>query len=320
MLVVETLNGFKKWQEHKEETVEVDWDDGKMRRFISTHNLGDIQHHLHRSKFTIFQLKDFNEATDRDARLNALCDGEWGLRPTQKHRLKLAIAALQPEPRRVFRKVVMIGNSGVGKSCILRRLCDDAFDPHYVGTIGVDLKTPTMVINERITIKFQIWDTAGQERFDTMTSSYYGKADVVFIVYNVSDEKSFVDVNDRCLPRIARYSQCSPKVLLIGNKTDEEPSRVVDSGRAQRFALENGLPLLEMSAKSGENVAVLQQWMVESVGVQVARNVQRGLESYIPHDIRASVGDAYVPLNGDAGDDSAKNDTECCCAARCVML
>jgi len=320
MLVVETLHGFEQCQRNKEEPAAVDWGDYEMKQFVMNQNLSDIERHLHRSKFTVSRLKEFNYAKDGDVRLNDLCDREWALNPTQKHRLKFAIAALHPEPRRVFRKLVMIGNSGVGKSCILRRLCDDAFDPHYVGTIGVDLKTPTMVINERITIKFQIWDTAGQERFDTMTSSYYGKADVVFIVYNVSDEKSFVDVNDRCLPRIARYSQCSPKVLLIGNKTDEEPSRVVDSGRAQRFALENGLPLLEMSAKSGENVAVLQQWMVESVGVQVARNVQRGLESYIPHDIRASVGDAYVPLNGDAGDDSAKNDTECCCAARCVML
>jgi len=307
MLVVETLHGFEQCQRNKEEPAAVDWGDYEMKQFVMNQNLSDIERHLHRSKFTVSRLKEFNYAKDGDVRLNDLCDREWALNPTQKHRLKFAIAALHPEPRRVFRKLVMIGNSGVGKSCILRRLCDDEFDPKYISTIGVDLKMPTLVANERVTVKFQIWDTAGQDRFDTMTSSYYDKADVVFIVYNVTDEKSFDDVNDRWLPRIARYNQSAPKVLLIGNRSDEQCSRAVDTRRAQEFAVRNRVPLLEISAKSGENVDALRQWMVESVGIQVAQDLKHGVEG--AGTAVVGRGNAYVPLIGDG---ATKKQPKCC--------
>lgn len=87
-------------------------------------------------------------------------------------------------------KIVLIGDSGVGKSSLLLRFADDKFSETFISTIGVDFRFKTCLINNR-RVKFQIWDTAGQERFRTVTSAYYRGADGALIVFDLSDKSSF---------------------------------------------------------------------------------------------------------------------------------
>ena len=90
-------------------------------------------------------------------------------------------------------KLLLIGNSGVGKSCILMRYADNSFTENFFNTIGVDFKIKTITLNDQV-IKMQIWDTAGQDRFRTLTSSYYRGAHGIIIVYDVTNKDSFDNV------------------------------------------------------------------------------------------------------------------------------
>jgi Ras-related protein Rab-1A len=148
---------------------------------------------------------------------------------------------------------VLIGDSGVGKSCLLLRFADDAFTDSYISTIGVDFRFRTVKI-EKKTVKLQIWDTAGQERFRTITSAYYRGADGIIMVYDVTSQESFGHVND-WLSEVNRYASEGTSKLLIGNKSDRT-DKAVSSEEAKAFAQALGIPFLETSAKSASNVEV----------------------------------------------------------------
>lgn len=149
-------------------------------------------------------------------------------------------------------KLLLIGDSGVGKSCLLLRFADDTYTESYISTIGVDFKIRTIELEGK-TVKLQIWDTAGQERFRTITSSYYRGAHGIIVVYDVTDQDSFTNVK-QWLQEIDRYASESVQKLLVGNKSDLTQKKVVDYGAAREFADSLGIPLLETSAKSSTNV------------------------------------------------------------------
>ncbi|EEC49651.1 predicted protein [Phaeodactylum tricornutum CCAP 1055/1] len=149
-------------------------------------------------------------------------------------------------------KLVLIGDSGVGKSCLLLRFADDAFTESYISTIGVDFRFRTVKIDKK-TVKLQIWDTAGQERFRTITSAYYRGADGIIMVFDVTSTDSFDHVND-WLKEVNRYAAEGTVKLLVGNKSDRTADRVVTEEQAREFADELGIPFIETSAKSAKNV------------------------------------------------------------------
>ncbi|RDX65222.1 Ras-related protein RABD2a, partial [Mucuna pruriens] len=149
-------------------------------------------------------------------------------------------------------KLLLIGDSGVGKSCLLLRFADDSYIESYISTIGVDFKIRT-VEQDGKTIKLQIWDTAGQERFRTITSSYYRGAHGIIIVYDVTDEDSFNNVK-QWLSEIDRYASDNVNKLLVGNKSDLTGNRVVSYDTAKEFADQIGIPFMETSAKDATNV------------------------------------------------------------------
>jgi len=149
-------------------------------------------------------------------------------------------------------KLLLIGDSGVGKSCLLLRFADDTYTESYISTIGVDFKIRTVELDGK-TIKLQIWDTAGQERFRTITSSYYRGAHGIIIVYDITDVESFSNVR-QWLFEIDRFASEQVNKLLVGNKSDLTNKRVVTTETAKEFAQTLDIPFLETSAKNSTNV------------------------------------------------------------------
>jgi len=158
---------------------------------------------------------------------------------------------MNPEYDYLF-KLLLIGDSGVGKSCLLLRFADDTYTESYISTIGVDFKIRTIELDGK-TIKLQIWDTAGQERFRTITSSYYRGAHGIIVVYDITDQDTFHNVKT-WLQEIDRYASENVNKLLVGNKCDLTPKRVVEYQTAKEYADSLGIPCLETSAKSATNV------------------------------------------------------------------
>ncbi|XP_066579264.1 ras-related protein Rab-35 [Amia ocellicauda] len=148
-------------------------------------------------------------------------------------------------------KLLIIGDSNVGKSSLLLRFADNTFSGSYITTIGVDFKIRTVEM-EGERVKLQIWDTAGQERFRTITSTYYRNTHGVIIVYDVTNPESFVNVK-RWLNEIGQNCDNVCKIL-VGNKNDDPSRKMVDSQDAQRFSESMGVRLFETSAKENINV------------------------------------------------------------------
>jgi len=161
------------------------------------------------------------------------------------------MTTMNPEYDYLF-KLLLIGDSGVGKSCLLLRFADDTYTESYISTIGVDFKIRTIELDGK-TIKLQIWDTAGQERFRTITSSYYRGAHGIIVVYDVTDQESFNNVR-QWLQEIDRYASENVNKLLVGNKCDLTTKKVVDYTTAKEYADQLGIPFLETSAKNATNV------------------------------------------------------------------
>uniref|UniRef100_A0A7S2C2S1 Uncharacterized protein n=1 Tax=Florenciella parvula TaxID=236787 RepID=A0A7S2C2S1_9STRA len=148
-------------------------------------------------------------------------------------------------------KVVLLGDTGVGKSSLVLRFITNEFKPYQESTIGASFMSKLIMV-EGAPIKFQIWDTAGQERFRTITSAYYRGADGIIMVYDVTSQDSFNHVAD-WLTEVNRYASEGTCKLLVGNKSDRE-DRAVSSEEASAYAEKLKIPFLETSAKNAENV------------------------------------------------------------------
>jgi len=168
-----------------------------------------------------------------------------------------------------FFKILLIGDSGVGKSCLLLRFADDSWTETHISTIGVDFKIKTLEIDGK-TVKLQIWDTAGQERFRTITSSYYRGAQGIILVYDCTDRESFNNVK-QWMGEIDRYACENVNKLLVGNKCDLVTEKTVDVNTAKEFADSYDIPFIETSAKTAHNV--------EKCFVQMATSIKNRMSS-----------------------------------------
>ncbi|KAH9626292.1 hypothetical protein KSS87_013929 [Heliosperma pusillum] len=149
-------------------------------------------------------------------------------------------------------KVVLIGDSGVGKSNLLSRFTRNEFCLESKSTIGVEFATRTLQVEGR-TVKAQIWDTAGQERYRAITSAYYRGALGALLVYDVTKPTTFDNVS-RWLKELRDHADSNIVIMLIGNKTDLKHLRAVAMEDAQSFAEKEGLSFIETSALEATNV------------------------------------------------------------------
>ncbi|ESN96611.1 hypothetical protein HELRODRAFT_185092 [Helobdella robusta] len=157
-------------------------------------------------------------------------------------------------------KFLIIGDSGVGKSCILQRFVVDTFPSSYVSTVGVDFKIQTLKLDgERI--KLQIWDTAGQERYRTITSTYYRGTHGVIVVYDITNRESFLNIK-KWLYEIDQNCDYVPKIL-VGNKIDS--CHEVSREELKYLADYLNLPFIECSAKHNTNISEIFETLTKQV-------------------------------------------------------
>ncbi|CAN8236829.1 unnamed protein product [Cochlearia groenlandica] len=149
-------------------------------------------------------------------------------------------------------KLVLIGDSGVGKSQILSRYARNEFSLDSKATIGVEFQTRTLVIDHK-SVKAQIWDTAGQERYRAVTSAYYRGAVGAMLVYDVTRRQTF-DHIPRWLEELRGHADKNIVIILVGNKSDLEDQRAISTEDAKEFAEKEGLFFLETSALNAVNV------------------------------------------------------------------
>merc|ERR1712150_118274 len=149
-------------------------------------------------------------------------------------------------------KLMMLGDSGVGKTAILRRYCDDTFDAKWINTIGIDFKMKHVEIEDK-KVRLQIWDTAGQERFQAMAHSFYRGAAGILLVYDITSLESFEHV-EKWMTSISTHGSDDVIVTLIGNKRDITNHRNVSVSKGENLAKQYGIDFFETSAKTKENI------------------------------------------------------------------
>ncbi|XP_043492027.1 ras-related protein Rab-37-like isoform X1 [Polistes fuscatus] len=194
-------------------------------------------------------------------------------------------AARQATPDQVdfFFKVMLLGDSGVGKTCLLTRFRDGRFlFGNYITTVGIDFRNKIVTVDET-RVKLQIWDTAGQERFRSVTHAYYRDAHALLLLYDVTNKTSFDNIR-AWLSEIREHANEDVVIMLLGNKSDCGQERVVKKEDGERLAQEYKVPFMETSAKTGLNV--------ELAFLAVAREL-KARKSSDPDDTKFNVQD-YV--------------------------
>ena len=168
-------------------------------------------------------------------------------------------------------KLLLIGDSAVGKSAILTRFADDSFTQSFISTVGIDFKIRHMTVDGK-RMKLQIWDTAGQERFKTITTAYYRGAMGILLVYDVTNETTFANINT-WMSAIRQHASDSVNKVLLGNKADTSgplvQKRAVTTARGQALAEQHGILFFETSAKNGINI--------EEAFSTIARDIKKRL-------------------------------------------
>ena len=160
-------------------------------------------------------------------------------------------------------KILLLGDSSVGKTCFLKRYTDDTFQDAYLSTIGFDFKFKTVTLKSGKQVRVQLWDTAGQERFRTIAKSYYKGAHGIILMYDVTHQKSF-DSMKKWLIQIKEEASSKVCIILVANKIYSE-ERVISKEDGEALAKGYNLNIFESSAKENINVSEAFQDVVEGV-------------------------------------------------------
>ncbi|KAG9497007.1 Ras- protein Rab-11B [Fusarium musae] len=220
--------------------------------------------------------------------------------------------------------IVLIGDSGVGKSNLLSRFTRNEFNLDSKSTIGVEFATRSIQVDSK-TIKAQIWDTAGQERYRAITSAYYRGAVGALLVYDISKHQTYENVT-RWLKELRDHADANIVIMLVGNKSDLRHLRAVPTEEAKSFASENHLSFIETSALDASNVELAFQniltgslftrspqplWLQLTIWTEIYRIVSsKALDS--GDSAQATIGaGTNISLSKPADDDATKGG-KCC--------
>ena len=169
-------------------------------------------------------------------------------------------------------KVLLLGDSSVGKTCFLLRYCDRTFQEAHLSTIGLDYRL-TMTLQNQKNIKLQIWDTAGQDRFRALTKNYYKGANGIILIYDISTTQTFENVKV-WINQIKEEANANVIIYLVGNKIDlPKDKRTVTEEEGQKLADEYKFLFKEASAKEGTNVNEIFQELVEKIDAEAKPEV-----------------------------------------------
>ncbi|KAK7206730.1 ras family-domain-containing protein [Myxozyma melibiosi] len=202
-------------------------------------------------------------------------------------------------------KVVLIGDSGVGKSNLLSRFTRDEFNLESKSTIGVEFATRSISVDGK-TIKAQIWDTAGQERYRAITNAYYRGAVGALLVYDISKNSTYEN-SSRWLKELRDHADSNIVIMLVGNKSDLRHLRAVPTEEAKNFAAENNLSFIETSALDASNVELaFQNILTEIYRIVSAKQLDQANETAPRPGEGKPIDFARPP------DESKKDSSKCC--------
>eukprot|EP01012_Entosiphon_sulcatum_P033567 TRINITY_DN424_c0_g1_i1.p2 TRINITY_DN424_c0_g1~~TRINITY_DN424_c0_g1_i1.p2 ORF type:complete len:220 (-),score=60.98 TRINITY_DN424_c0_g1_i1:275-934(-) len=160
-------------------------------------------------------------------------------------------------------KIIVIGNSGVGKTSLVHRFVDDNFSSEFQSTIGVDFKIHMMTVDGQV-VKLQLWDTAGQERFQGITKSFYRGANGILVCFDVSSRASFEAVDELWMRLVRENALPNTPSILAGCKCDLDTVRQVSQDEAMQYAKQHGMGYIQTSAKESVNVDKAFEFIVRS--------------------------------------------------------
>ena len=152
-------------------------------------------------------------------------------------------------------KLIVVGNQGTGKSCILNRFVNETFEENYQATIGLDFQSKNITIHDQ-DVRLILYDTAGQEKFRSLIPMYIREAQIILLIYDISDRESF-DSMPKWLTEVMDVKNSESVFALIGNKIDLENERKVTFEEGKKFANDNNFIFQEVSAKNGKNFETL---------------------------------------------------------------
>ena len=199
-------------------------------------------------------------------------------------------------------KIVIIGDTYVGKTNILSRYISNEFDPNSNSTIGVELTTKTYNFDNN-DVKVQIWDTAGQEKYRSIKSSYYKGAQVCLLVYDITKKKSFDNI-DKWYSELKSNSDEKIYTMLLGNKSDLEENREVSIEEAEKKAKNFNIAFMETSAYNGNNI--------NKAFNELINNVYQNNKKSFNHEVKIMLEDKGVEINQEKKDEIKKNKSGCC--------
>lgn len=160
-------------------------------------------------------------------------------------------------------KILTIGESGVGKTCILRRFVEDKFLKNHLATIGIDFRTKNIIV-DGVQVKLKIWDTAGQERFRNITNQYYKGADGIILVYDVTDRTSFEKIREWMNQIRQNTTEDEIGLVLLGNKCDADPRDVYENDGIE-LGKELGIQYFESSAMNNINISESFNYLAKQI-------------------------------------------------------
>ena len=161
-------------------------------------------------------------------------------------------------------KVLLLGDTTVGKTCFLMKYTDKTFQDIHMATIGLDYRLKSMKLKSGKNIKLQIWDTAGQDRFRAITKNYYKGSHGIILIYDVTNVQTFENVK-QWVSQIREEASPNVIIYIAGNKIDMEEERKVNKEEGEKLAEELGFPFVETSAKSGININETFEDLVERI-------------------------------------------------------